>query len=359
MKDKSHSGTEVKFLDLTGMILMIPVWILLHSGRSRLSQLHVKRPRGGLSNHPGASLPESSGGSEEGRQAGMGEQWPWGWWDLLPAVGACLCPWFLPLYWEPVGIMLACELCFHMQAQSCLTLGDPMVRGPPGSSVHGIFRQEHCSGLPCPPAGNLPDPGVNPSRLSCIGRRVLYHCTTCEALGVGLLAPDQEQNSLAPCPLRASSLLRKTDIKPTATYRSTGANCGKKEDLAGPRGSRESCKGTWLCCGLVKPMGRKWSLAWDVKMDEELASWGKEETVDQAGRRGCPLAPTQEGLRHPVEPGSRVGWVSVVSSAFWSPISTVETRCSCFLCWTSIFPGKEIISLDKEGSHSFFYFGHK
>ena len=70
-------------------------------------------------------------------------------------------------------------------------------------------------------------------------------------------APNQEQNSLVPCPLRASSLPRGTDIKPTATYRSAGVNCGKKEDLAGPRGSRESRKGARLCSGLVKPVGKE------------------------------------------------------------------------------------------------------
>ena len=33
---------------------------------------------------------------------------------------------------------------------------------PPGSSVHGIFRQEYWSGSAFPPAGDLPDPGSEP-----------------------------------------------------------------------------------------------------------------------------------------------------------------------------------------------------
>ena len=33
-------------------------------------------------------------------------------------------------------------------AQSCPTLSDPMDCSPPGSSVHGIMRQEHWSGVP-------------------------------------------------------------------------------------------------------------------------------------------------------------------------------------------------------------------
>ena len=32
----------------------------------------------------------------------------------------------------------------------------------PGSSVHGISRQEYWSGLPFPPPGDLPDPGIKP-----------------------------------------------------------------------------------------------------------------------------------------------------------------------------------------------------
>ena len=39
----------------------------------------------------------------------------------------------------------------------------------------GFCRQEHWSGLPCPPPGDLPDPGIKPPFVSCVGRRVLYH----------------------------------------------------------------------------------------------------------------------------------------------------------------------------------------
>ena len=35
-------------------------------------------------------------------------------------------------------------------AQSCPTLCDPMDCSPPGSSVHGVFRQKYWSGLPFP-----------------------------------------------------------------------------------------------------------------------------------------------------------------------------------------------------------------
>ena len=46
--------------------------------------------------------------------------------------------------------------------KSCLTLCDPMDYNPPGSSVHGILRQEYQSGLPFLPPGDLTDPRVKP-----------------------------------------------------------------------------------------------------------------------------------------------------------------------------------------------------
>ena len=42
-----------------------------------------------------------------------------------------------------------------------------------------FFRQEYCSGLPWPSPGDLTDSGTDPvSCVHCIGRQVLYHCTT-------------------------------------------------------------------------------------------------------------------------------------------------------------------------------------
>ena len=40
----------------------------------------------------------------------------------------------------------------------------------------GFSGQEYWSGLPCPPPGDLPNPGTEPvSHVSCVSRRVLYH----------------------------------------------------------------------------------------------------------------------------------------------------------------------------------------
>ena len=46
--------------------------------------------------------------------------------------------------------------------QSCLILCDPKDCSPAGSSLHRFSRQEYWSGLPCPPPGELPNPGIKP-----------------------------------------------------------------------------------------------------------------------------------------------------------------------------------------------------
>ena len=57
------------------------------------------------------------------------------------------------------------SLMVSSDAQSCPALCDPMDCSPPGSSVPAFSRQEHWSGLPCPPPGELPDPGIKPESL--------------------------------------------------------------------------------------------------------------------------------------------------------------------------------------------------
>ena len=51
-----------------------------------------------------------------------------------------------------------------------LTLCDPTDCSLPGSSVHGFSSQEYWSGLPCPPPGDLLNPGIEPG-VSCIEGR--------------------------------------------------------------------------------------------------------------------------------------------------------------------------------------------
>ena len=62
----------------------------------------------------------------------------------LQISGACLCAKLLPL---------------------CVTLCDHMDCSSLGSSVCGITSQEYWSGLPCPPPGDLPNPGIEPTSL--------------------------------------------------------------------------------------------------------------------------------------------------------------------------------------------------
>ena len=44
-------------------------------------------------------------------------------------------------------------------------LCNPMHCSPPGFSALGFSRQKCWNGLPCPPPGNLPDPGIKPMSL--------------------------------------------------------------------------------------------------------------------------------------------------------------------------------------------------
>ena len=50
--------------------------------------------------------------------------------------------------------------CWCSVAQSCLTPCDPMDYSPPGSPSMVFSRQEYYSGVPCPPPGDLPNPGA-------------------------------------------------------------------------------------------------------------------------------------------------------------------------------------------------------
>ena len=66
-------------------------------------------------------------------------------------------------------------------------LRDPMDCGPTDSSVLGVSRQEHWSGLPFPSPGDPPDPGTEPgdllrwqvdsSPLSHLGH--MTYCSSC------------------------------------------------------------------------------------------------------------------------------------------------------------------------------------
>ena len=70
------------------------------------------------------------------------------------------------LYWHSPPLMITDFdiMCRHTQLlQSCLTICDPMDCSPPGSLSMGFFREEYWSGLPWPPPGDLPNPGIETS----------------------------------------------------------------------------------------------------------------------------------------------------------------------------------------------------
>ena len=69
-------------------------------------------------------------------------------------------------------------------AQLCLTLCDPMDCSPPGSSVHGIFQARILEWVAVSFSGvsSQPKDQTHISCIYCIGRRIIYHCITWEAL---------------------------------------------------------------------------------------------------------------------------------------------------------------------------------
>ena len=72
-------------------------------------------------------------------------------------------------------------VCVCVYAQPCPTLFDPMDYSPPGSSVNGIFQGKMLEwvAISCSRRSSQPR---DRSRVSCIGRWVLYHWATRKVL---------------------------------------------------------------------------------------------------------------------------------------------------------------------------------
>ena len=66
---------------------------------------------------------------------------------------------------RPIPSTKAFRVCVCSVSQWCLTLCGPVNCSPPGSSVHGISRQEYWNGVPFPTPGDLPVPGIEPASL--------------------------------------------------------------------------------------------------------------------------------------------------------------------------------------------------
>ena len=97
--------------------------------------------------------------------------------------------------------MHACMLSRFSHVQLFVTLWTVALQAP--LSV-GLSRQEYWSGWPCPPPGNLPDLGIEPTSLmslSCIGRHVLKHSVQfSRSVASDSLWPHGLQHTRPPCP---------------------------------------------------------------------------------------------------------------------------------------------------------------
>ena len=60
------------------------------------------------------------------------------------------------------------KLCVCSVTQLCLTVCDPMDCSLPGSQSVDFSRQEYWSGLSFPPPGDLPNPGIKQTHVSCV-----------------------------------------------------------------------------------------------------------------------------------------------------------------------------------------------
>ena len=61
--------------------------------------------------------------------------------------------------------------------QLCLTLSNSMGCSLPDSTVLKFSRQEYWSGLPCPPLGDLLDPGIKPKSLALQANSLQFEVT--------------------------------------------------------------------------------------------------------------------------------------------------------------------------------------
>ena len=88
---------------------------------------------------------------------------------------------FSSLIWQCFFIFYFCLiLCVCVCAQLCPTLGDPMDCSPPGSAANGVFQARILEwvALSSSRGISLTQDWTCVSCVSCIGNRILYHCTT-------------------------------------------------------------------------------------------------------------------------------------------------------------------------------------
>ena len=93
--------------------------------------------------------------------------------DLILTQGACCTP--ALMHHEGWSWRRCCAVLSHFSRVQLSA--PPRTVDPQAPLSMGFPRQEYWSGLPCPPQGNLPHPGIKAVSLyvSCIGRWVLHH----------------------------------------------------------------------------------------------------------------------------------------------------------------------------------------
>ena len=86
--------------------------------------------------------------------------------------------------WTQHRCVCVCVSVHAKLLQLCLTLCSIMEWACQAPLSMGFSRQEYWSGLPCPPARDLPDPGIEPTSLifPALTGRFFTISTTCEAL---------------------------------------------------------------------------------------------------------------------------------------------------------------------------------
>ena len=91
------------------------------------------------------------------------------------------------------------DACMHVKSlQSCLTLCNPMDCILPGSSAMGFSRQEYRTGLPCPPPGDLPNPGIELVSLMSPALAGQFFSTS-DMLQETILSSRNQCNQSSPC----------------------------------------------------------------------------------------------------------------------------------------------------------------
>ena len=149
--------------------------------------------------------------------------------------------------------------CMHCKSlQSCLALCNHINHSPPGSSFHGLLRQEYWSGLPSPSPGALPNPGIEPASKS--PALALYHQH--HLVSTIYMAPITSRNVRKPVRYLVSTI--------SATFRET-TELGVVKSIAGQRSKfwMVMCMCTsWKGEEATKQMGRKQYIQNGFKMGE-------------------------------------------------------------------------------------------